>query len=584
MKRLSLTIVCGISALFSISCTTNQNDDLALNKSAMSSAAIQNIGMQTVAFDISYEIPKGYRIAFEVYGENPLKISNGVVTKRSDITPILTGITNGEGKYNLSRAVSEQMKEIYVYSSFIGVPALLHGQISNGSVKPVALDLGEISPIAETAETRATSGYSYQTIGTWNYLGKPDYIAQREDISYTLLNAINQALPEWSAVSPGKYKQGDIHVTQDAEISVSMIHSGGIFNDVLGYFTYEGDINNVDPSSIHEMIAFPLAKVVPLLSSGLKAGDMVQLKYYNPKTKQLQNTFPKGVSIGWVLRTNGYNMLTRTINDGISRFYSNPAWNPEKTNKNHTVLFKKDNFVAIGFEDMPNEWMNGWIGDKDCNDVLFHVSAYPESAISYEADKLPDNSGDIENTDESDEIQPLSDIINIPDGCDFMKDLLVASKSTLKRTASPSDPSDSYGNIVGAKDVLYIANLETMSNLLSNENSSVYRTFVKTTNNNAETKAAEAKKIFVKTTVRGMTISIDGSDYDGAETRAGSSPETNVKKILLQAISSLKDKLQGNEAICIIIDMEFDPVSDEELLNTLPIGPYTLYIGSDNDE
>ena len=584
MKRLSLTIVCGISALFSISCTTNQNDDLALNKSAMSSAAIQNIGMQTVAFDISYEVPKGYRIAFEVYGENPLKMSNGVVTKKSDITPILTGITNGEGKYNMSRVVSEQMREVYVYTSFIGVPTLLHGLISNGSVKPVALDLGEISPIAETAETRATSGDPYQTIGTWNYLGKPDYISQKETISYTLLNAVNQALPEWSAVSPNEYKQGDIHVTQDAEIRVSMIHSGGIFNDVLGYFTYEGDIKDVDPSSIHEMIAFPLAKVIPLLSSGLKAGDMVQLKYYNPKTEQLQNTFPKGVSIGWVLRTNGYNMLTRTINDGISRFYSNPAWNPEKTNKNHTVLFKKDNFVAIGFEDMPNEWMNGWIGDKDCNDVLFHVSAYPESAISYEADKLPDNSGDIENTDESNEIQPLSDIINIPDGCDFMKDLLVASESTLKRTASPSDPSNSYGNIVGAKDVLYIANLETMSNLLSNENSSVYRTFVKTTSSNAETKAVEAKKIFVKTTVRGMTISIDGSDYDGAETKAGLSTETNVKKILLQAISSLKDKLQGNEAICIIIDMEFDPVSDEEFLDILPAGPYTLYIGSENDQ
>ncbi|MFA6769228.1 MAG: hypothetical protein WCR86_12495, partial [Parabacteroides sp.] len=242
MKRLSLTIVCGILALFSISCTTNQNDDLALDKQATSSAAIQNIGMQTVAFDISYEVPKGYRIAFEVYGENPLKMSNGVVTKKSDITPILTGITNGEGKYNMSRVVSEQMREVYVYTSFIGVPTLLHGLISNGSVKPVALDLGEISPIAETAETRATSGDPYQTIGTWNYLGKPDYISQKETISYTLLNAINQALPEWSAVSPNEYKQGDIHVTQDAEIRVSMIHSGGIFNDVLGYFTYEGDI------------------------------------------------------------------------------------------------------------------------------------------------------------------------------------------------------------------------------------------------------------------------------------------------------------------------------------------------------
>lgn len=580
MKCLSLTIVCGILVFISASCTTNQNDDLTLSKPATSSATIQNIGVQTIAFDINYEIPKGYRIAFEVYGENPLETSNGTVAKRSGITPILTGITNGEGKYNLSRVVSEQVKDIYVYSSFIGVPTLLHGQISNGSVKPVAIDLGEMAPATETAETRATSYFPYQTIGTWNYLGKPNYISQEENISYSLLSAINQALPEWSAVSSYAYKQADIHVNQDAEIRVSMIHSGGIFNDVLGYFTYEGNIKDVDPSSIHEMIAFPRAKVIPLLSSGLNAGEMVQLKYYNPQTKQLQNTFPKGVSIGWVLRTNGYNLFTRTINDGLTRFYSNPSWNPESTNKNHTVLFKKDNFVAIGFEDLPNEWVNGWIGDKDCNDVLFHVSSYPESAISYDAYKLPDNSSDIENTDESDAIQPLSDIIAIPESYDFMKDLLVASKSTLERVASPTDPLSSYGNIIGAKDVLYIANLTTMNSLLSNESTSVYRTFVKTIIRQTVTKAEEAKKKFVKTTVRGMTVYIDGSEYDGAETRAGESINSdNVEQILWQIISSLKDKLQSNQAICITIDMEFDPVSEEEFLNVLPVGPYTPFVG-----
>jgi hypothetical protein len=585
MKCLSLTIVCGILAFLSTSCTTNQNDDLTLEKPTTSSAAIQNIGVQTLSFDINYEIPKGYRIAFEVYGENPLETSNGTVTKRSDITPILTGITNGEGKYNLSRVVSEQVKDIYVYSSFIGVPTLLHGQISNGSVKPVAIDLGEMAPATETAETRATSYYPYQTIGTWNYLGKPNYIFQKESISYSLLSAINQVLPEWSAVSPYAYKQADIHVNQDAEIRVSMIHSGGIFNDVLGYFTYEGNIKDVDPSSIHEMIAFPRAKVIPLLPSGLKAGEMVQLKYYNPQTKQLQNTFPKGVSIGWVLRTNGYGLLTRSINDGLNRFYSNPAWNPEKTNKNHTVLFKKDNFVAIGFEDMPNEWVNGWIGDKDCNDVLFHVSSYPESAISYDADKLPDNSNDIENTDESDVIQPLSDIINVPEGYDFMKDMLVASKSTLKRVSSPTDLLSSYGNIVGAKDVLYIANSSAMSDLLSNESTTVYRTFVKTIIRKAETKAEEAKKKFVKTTVRGMTVYIDGTEYDGPETKAGESLESdNVEIILRQIILSLKDKLLANQAVCIVIDMEFDPVSEDEFIDVLPIGPYTPFIGPGNGE
>ena len=68
MKCLSLTIVCGILVFISASCTTNQNDDLTLSKPATSSATIQNIGVQTIAFDINYEIPKGYRIAFEVYG------------------------------------------------------------------------------------------------------------------------------------------------------------------------------------------------------------------------------------------------------------------------------------------------------------------------------------------------------------------------------------------------------------------------------------------------------------------------------------------------------------------------------------
>ena len=77
-----------------------------------------------------------------------------------------------------------------------------------------------------------------------------------------------------------------------------------------------------------------------------------------------------------------------------------------------------------------------------------------------------------------------------------------------------------------------------------------------------------------------MTVYIDGSEYDGAETRAGESINSdNVEQILWQIISSFKDKLQSNQVICITIDMEFDPVSEEEFLNVLPVGPYTPFVG-----
>ena len=173
-----------------------------------------------------------------------------------------------------------------------------------------------------------------------------------------------------------------------------MLHSGSLFDNVLGYFSYKGDIKDVDPASIKEIIAFPRASIVRLLSSGLKAGEAVQLKYYNPETGQLENTFPQGTSIGWVLRSDGYNLLNRTVSDGKFRFYSYPEWNPESGNKSHTVLFKKDNFVVVGFEDLPNERINLLKGDGDCNDLMFHVSSYPADAITYDIPEIPDGSGE----------------------------------------------------------------------------------------------------------------------------------------------------------------------------------------------
>ncbi|MCD7850587.1 MAG: DUF4114 domain-containing protein [Parabacteroides sp.] len=349
-----------------------------------------------------------------------------------------------------------------------------------------------------------------------------------------------------------------------------------MFDNVLGYFSYKGDIKNVDPASIKEIIAFPRANIIRLLSSGLKAGEAVQLKYYNPETGRLEDTFPAGSSIGWVLRSDGYNLLNRTIGDGKFRFYSYPEWNPESGNKSHTVLFKKDNFVVVGFEDLPNERINLLKGDGDCNDQMFHVSSYPADAITYDIPEIPDSDGETEETEDVDAIQQLSDVMDLPsDDPDFWNDLWIASKSTLSWDVSDQKDLDSYGSIVGLKEELIVANSRTMNSLIVDQPvaTASSRIFVKTTIR--RTKAADSgkKRIFVKTTVRGMTVYIEMEvDAYNMSIRKNAANEEILRKIL-----SSRDKINANEPVRIMVEMEFDPIPWEQFEDLVP-GPYSPHI------
>lgn len=564
----------GFILLLLVSCSDADLNEAGAGDSHNQQCAISEIGAQTVMFDLKYDVPDGYRVTFEVYAENPLKVQDGLQIKKTDVLPILTGITNGRGEYTLSRTLPEQVGELYVYSSNIGVPSLLQGRIANESVTFKELDGNEEKP-----ETKALFGWSdsfpYLALGDWNSLGKPDYVTKREEVSSSVLRAINRAFPEWWSADPEYYKRTDIYVKEDAQIWVSMLHSGSLFDNVLGYFSYQGDIKDVDPASVKEIIAFPRASIVRLFSAGLKAGDAVQLKYYNPATGQLENTFPKGTSIGWVLRSDGYNLLNRTVGDGMYRFYSYPEWNPESGNKNHTVLFKKDNFVVVGFEDLPNERISLLKGDGDCNDVMFHVSSYPADAITYDIPEIPDGGGDGE-TEDVDAIQQLSDVMDLPaDDPGFWDDLWVASQSTLHWDLSDQENLDSYGNVNGLKEVLIVANSRTMNSLIIDQPASYSnRIFVKTTIR--KTKSDGKKRIFVKTTVRGMTVEIemDVNSYSMAAL------ESSATEQIIRTINSVKDLIMDNKPVRILVEMEFDPVPGHEF-NELSPGPYSPHIISE---
>ena len=561
--------------LLLVSCSDTDLKEIGTDDSYGRQNAIAEIGAQPVMFNLKYDVPDGYRVSFEVYGENPLETQGGLLVKKSNLSPIFTGITNGRGEYMLSRLLPEQAGDLYVYSSYIGVPSLLYGRIANGTA-----DFKEVEQSRDDEATTALLGWSdnfpYLKLGGWNSLGKPDYITKKENVSSSILKAINQAFPEWKSAAPEYRKRTDIYVQKDAQIWVSMLHSGSLFDNVLGYFSYKGDIKDVDPASIKEIIAFPRASIVRLLSSGLKAGEAVQLKYYNPETGQLEHTFPQGTSTGWVLRSDGYNLLNRTISDGKFRFYSYPEWNPESGNKSHTVLFKKDNFVVVGFEDLPNERINLLKGDGDCNDLMFHVSSYPADAITYDIPEIPDGSGATEETEDVDAIQQLSEVMDLPsDDPDFWDDLWIASKSTLNWNVSDQEDLDSYGSIVGLKEELIVANSRTMNSLIVEQpvNAASSRIFVKTTIRRTKTATTEKKRIFVKTTVRGMTVEVEMEvDAYAMSIR----PETAKEQIIRNILSS-RGKIDANEPIRITVEMEFDPIPWEQFEDLVP-GPYSPHI------
>ena len=225
-----------------------------------------------------------------------------------------------------------------------------------------------------------------------------------------------------------------------------MLSEKSLFNNVLGYYCYTDGMSLED---VNEVVALPRANIALLNKSGLKYGEYIKLKYYNPTTKKFEDKFPAGSHIGWILHRSGFHCLTK----GTYQFFSNEIWNPEKKDKDHTAIFKTaDGNVVVGIEDLYNETL---LSDKDCNDIIFHVTSYPEDALVVNTE-IPEAPESDFVEEEVDVIQPLSLIIDLPETDELANDLYVASKSKLEVV-------DGY--VTGVQDVLYIANSTTMNQM-----------------------------------------------------------------------------------------------------------------------
>ena len=407
------------------------------------------------------------------------------------------------------------------------------------------------------ADSRAAFNVTY--LGNWNHWGRPNYIDKKTsfNIGNSEMRSISKALPEWHKVKDDYTTADFVQVEKEAEVWVSLLSEKSLFSNALGYFCYT---EGMSKNNIPEIIAFPHAKISLLENHSLQKGEYVKLKYMNPVTKKLQDKFPAGTRIGWVLHRSGFQSLTSKVNNGTYQFYSNNEWNPEKTKKNHTAMFTTDKGnLIIGFEDVYNEAL---LADGDCNDVVIHVASYPHDAIKAKAE-IPNVEND-KIEEEVDIIQPLNEIIEVSTDDPLIKDIMVASKSILA-------VEDNY--VVGVKDIMYLANTKAMNGLVSKtytnsemERKVVVRTTIKF--------SRAAKRTVVRTTVKNTTWDVEEENsralfyYEGDD----------IAGLIEAVVEHYSSKLADGACIRLEVDMTFEPVKYDKFIKNISVPPYSPFI------
>lgn len=517
---------------------------------------------QKVCFDIEYKVPEGYRVVFDVYAENPYQITAEGASMK-EVNPIISGMTDEHGRYQVSRVVSAGVEEVFVVSRSMGTPMMLYGVVESGNVKPVEMDLSAMVDTQAEVDSRAAA-FSPYYLGTWNFWGRPNYIDASKtcEISKDELRTISKALPEWKSVNKDYVEADFIYVKKEAEVWVSLLSAKSLFNNALGYYCYEEGMTKND---VKEIIAIPRTDISWFEKKSLKSGEYVKLKYLNPQTNQFEDKFPAGSRIGWVLHRSGFRCLNSQVNNGTYQFYSVSEWNPENTKKEHTAIFStKEGNVILGFEDVYNESL---FADNDCNDVIFHVTSSPEDAISTSIE-IPDASKDVIE-EEVDVVQALSMIVDIPATDELGNDLVVASKSIL-------EVED--GSVIGVKDVLFIAKSEAMNKLITQtytvsdwERKVVVRTTVKFARSSEEDE--KKGRTVVRTTVKNTTWEVDEANSRTVMNYTG-----DISDLILSTVEEYRQQLADGKCIRLEIIMQFEGVEYESFINSIDVPPYSPFI------
>ncbi len=222
-------------------------------------------------------------------------------------------------------------------------------------------------PVTRSVEFKSTT---YKTLGTYDYLGKPDYIIGRDTISSALQTFINDTLPDGVDLRNSNPELlttkaiADIEITEPSNAYITFVSTGGRYTNAFAFYTYP---TSQPPASTEDIkvitYVFPNAGYLTPLTSG----DKVKLGRFQP-----------GTSIGFVLLQNAWDTTAHTLNNKVVHFCSNDVLNPEvdPALRKHAVLidYLAEDKVLIGFEDRNR---TDRLCDHDFNDLVLYCTVTP---------------------------------------------------------------------------------------------------------------------------------------------------------------------------------------------------------------
>ena len=156
----------------------------------------------------------------------------------------------------------------------------------------------------------------YLPISDYDVQGKPNNLADDQPTCPTLLsNIFTNFLPEGvnaKAVHPEFFSDdvpSNIVLTEDAEVSVSFLHEGAGYKNVLGYYYYDSDNPPASVDEITKLIAFPNASAEGS-GGGLLEGNTIELL----------GNFKAGTTIAFFVNSNGWS--NGTVTEGFGGQYT----------------------------------------------------------------------------------------------------------------------------------------------------------------------------------------------------------------------------------------------------------------------
>lgn len=346
--------------------------------------------------NINYNVPGDYTIDFYIYKENPLKLNaNKDYVRDTTLKYEMKGTYIKGGKASFTwKHKPDNIKEIYVYSPSSMVPRVVRAN-AEGTIINVTDAASNVVLRSQTALTKGSANgsyytkwplrnVSYQTIGGWNAAGVPDnLLSEKINIPGNVGRIIDATLPVEGDMNPTGYLREYIHLSEDSNVKIYFYQHNSARQNVLAYYTYSGDGENIP--SLSE-INSKLVILYPNLNGTVEQGQGVQLKYFDGQ--QYVDKFPANTNIGFVMLIDAFKngqIETKKVNAVYSpkRYNEYNMENSIMKDRPMVGMFKADGTYVLAFEDQPwgqANWSTGGVKQKypaDMRDDIFIIDANP---------------------------------------------------------------------------------------------------------------------------------------------------------------------------------------------------------------